>query len=106
MKPVEFAGSSLGDIRNFPTGARQQAGFQLHKIQLGLDPDDWKPMPAVGTGVREIRIREDGGAYRVIYVTKMADAICVLHAFKKKTHKTRKQDIDLARKRLQEILKR
>ena len=106
MKPVEFAGSSLGDIRNFLTGARQQAGFQLHKIQQGLVPDDWKPMPAVGAGVREIRIREDGGAYRVIYVTKMGDAIYVLHAFEKKTHKTRKQDIDLARKRLQEILRR
>lgn len=106
MKPVEFAGSSLGDIRNFPTGARQQAGFQLHKVQQGLEPDDWKPMPAVGTGVREIRIREDGDAYRVIYVAKVADAVHVLHAFGKKTQKTRQQDIELARKRLQEILKR
>jgi len=58
-------------------------------------PTDWKPMPSIGPGVREIRIKHEG-QYRVIYVAKFADVVYVLHAFRKKTRKTRKQDIDAA----------
>lgn len=74
-------------------------------VQNGREPDDWKPMHSVGQGVREIRIRDITGVYRVIYVAKFADAIYVLHCFQKKTQKTRKADLDLAGQRYRNLLK-
>jgi phage-related protein len=95
-------GSSLDDLRNFPAEARRQAGFELATVQRGLEPSDWKPMPNVGAGVREIRIHVLG-EWRVLYVAKFADAVYVLHAFQKKTRKTRREDIELARRRYKQI---
>ena len=99
MKEVRFVGSSLDDLRNFPAGARREAGFELSNVQSGLQPSDWKPMRTVGAGAGEIRIKDEAGIYRVIYVTKFEEAVYVLHAFEKKTRKTRKADIALARAR-------
>lgn len=103
MKTVIFMGDSLTRLRNFPSGARQDAGFQIDSIQRGEDPDDWKPMKTIGNGAREIRIREASGHYRVIYLARRENAVYVLHAFQKKTRQTRKSDIELARMRLREI---
>ncbi len=105
LKPVEFRGSALNDLRAFPQAARREAGHQLDQVQHGREPDDWKPMNTVGRGVREIRIRDAAGAFRVLYVAKFDDAVYVLHCFQKKTQQTAKRDIDLARKRLKELLK-
>lgn len=91
MKPIVFKGTSLDDIRNFNADVRRQAGFQLDKIQQGLTPHDWKPMPSIGKGVREIRIRDNTGAYRVIYVAAFETAIYVLSEFQKKQQQTPKQ---------------
>jgi phage-related protein len=102
-KPIEFLGGALEDLRSFPTEARREAGYQLDRVQHGLEPDDWKPMPTIGPGVREIRVREARGAFRVIYVAKFADAVYVLHCFQKKTQKTSTADIDLAKQRLKEL---
>jgi phage-related protein len=99
MKKVRFVGSSLGDLRHFPAGARREAGFELSNVQAGLQPSDWKPMSTVGAGAVEIRIKDAAGIYRVIYVARFEEAIYVLHAFEKKTQKTRKADIALARAR-------
>jgi phage-related protein len=104
-KPVEFRGSSLDDLRAFPSAARREAGYQLDQVQNGQDPDDWKPMNTVGQGVREVRIRDASGAFRIIYIAKLADAIYVLHCFQKKTEKTSKADLDLAAKRYGDLLK-
>lgn len=106
LKPILFAGDVLDTIRAFPASVRRAAGFQLEKVQRGLPPDDWKPMPTVGSGVNEIRIRDATGAFRVIYVAKLEAAVCVLHAFQKKTGKTAKLDLELARHRLRELLQR
>ena len=103
-KPIEFLGRSLDDLREFPLAAKREAGHQLDKVQHGHEPDDWKPMNTVGKGVKEIRIRDTTGAFRVIYVTKFADAVYVLHCFQKKTEKTRKADLDLASKRYRDLL--
>jgi len=102
MKDVQFIGSSLADLREFSPAARSEAGFQLRRVQSGLDPDDWKPMPGVGTGVREIRIHA-GGAFRVIYIASLPDKVYVLHCFHKKTQKTAQHDIELARQRFRQI---
>jgi phage-related protein len=103
MKRVEFVGDSLAALRRFPESARKEAGVQLHKVQLGYDPSDWKPMVTVGPGVREIRIRDEMGAFRVLYVASIGNAVYVLHAFQKKTQQTAKRDIDLATSRLRQI---
>ena len=100
MKPIAFVGSALDDLREFPVGARREAGHQLDRVQRGLEPDDWKPMPGIGAGVREIRVRDEAGAFRVVYVAAFAEAVYVLHAFGKKTQRTAKRDFDLAAARL------
>jgi phage-related protein len=102
MKPLKFVASSLDDLRNFPDEARRAAGFELHAIQSGLEPSDWKPMQIVGSGVKEIRIHILG-EWRVIYIAKLHEAVYVLHAFQKKTRKTSRQEIDLARQRYKQI---
>ena len=102
VKALKFVGSSLDDLRDFPDEARRAAGFELRAIQNGLDPRDWKPMQSIGSGVREIRIHVLG-EWRVIYVANLADAVYVLHAFQKKSRKTTKNDIELARKRLRQV---
>ena len=98
-KDVEFVDNALDDLRNFPVDARREAGFQIDKVQNGLDPDDWKPMGTVGPGAREIRIREASGAFRVIYVATFREAVYVLHCFRKTSEQTEQRDIDLAARR-------
>jgi phage-related protein len=104
-KPVEFRGSSLDDLRAFPGSARHESGHQIDRVQQGFQADDWKPMPNIGSGVHEIRIRDAAGAFRIIYVAKFADAVYVLHCFRKTTQKTNKMDLDLAAKRYRELTK-
>jgi phage-related protein len=103
QKILEFRGSAQDELRAFPVLAKREAGHQLDQVQNGLEPDDWKPMPNIGAGVREIRIRDLAGAFRVIYVAKFANAVYVLHCFQKKTDKTSKVDIDLAIKRYRDL---
>lgn len=102
MKSLRFVGSSQDDLKDFPAEARRYAGFELHAVQTGLMPSDFKPMLNVGPGAYEIRVKVLG-EWRVIYVAKFDDAVYVLHAFQKKTLKTRKEDIDLAAKRYKQI---
>jgi phage-related protein len=99
MKPVRFVGSSRDDLASFPVEVRARAGHELFMVQVGRDPENWKPMSSVGPGACEIRVRDPSGAYRVIYVAKFADAVYVLHAFQKKTQKTARADLDLAMQR-------
>lgn len=60
-------------------------------------------MPSIGSGVREIRIRQTSGAFRIIYLTTIGDVVHILHAFQKKSQATAKRDIDLAKARLKQI---
>jgi len=103
IKRVTFHGDSLDRIRDFPEEARREAGHELYQVQKGRDPSDWKPMSSIGAGVREIRIRDATGAYRVIYIATLTDAIHVLHAFEKKTQKTARRDLGLAAARLRQL---
>ena len=103
MKPVYWQGDSLERIREFPDEAKREAGYQIERVQAGKEPADWKPMPSIGFGVNEIRVRE-GGAFRVIYLAKFQEAVYVLHAFQKKSRKTTKADIELARRRFMALV--
>ena len=102
LKPITWLGTSREDLKSFPDKVRQIIGAELMAIQSGYDPADWKPMSSIGQGVREIRVQYEG-QYRVIYIAKFSESIYVLHAFRKKTQRTSRQDIDLARNRLKEI---
>jgi phage-related protein len=104
-KTMRFCGGALEDLRAFPSSARRDAGYELDKVQNGRDPSDWKPMNAVGAGVREIRIRDASGAFRVLYVAKFAETVYVLHCFQKKSRATSKTDLDLAAKRYRDLVK-
>jgi phage-related protein len=103
MKKISFLGDSLKRIKAFSVPAKQDAGYQLDKIQCGKEPDDSKPMPTIGKGVEEIRIWDEAGTYRIIYTARIYNTVYVLHAFKKKTQKTPKKDIDLAKLRFNEL---
>ena len=105
MKPLGFLGDSLDVLRAFPDGARRAAGFQLDRLQRGLEPLDWKPMTSIGPGVQEIRVREGGGAFRVIYFARLPEAVYVIHCFQKKTQRTPQRELDLARRRLSELMR-
>ena len=104
MKLICFLGDSLVRIREFNSDAKQDAGYQLDKVQRGEQPDDFKPMPSIGKGVEEIRLWDDTGTYRVIYTARIKEAVYVLHAFQKKTQATSKRDIDLAKSRFNELM--
>ncbi len=101
-KPLVWVGTSLDLVRAFPPDARRLAGYQLRRVQTGLMPSDWKPMPNVGPGVCEIRIHTEREP-RVFYVARFAEAVYVLHACEKRTRRTRKADIELAKARLRDL---
>jgi phage-related protein len=105
MRPLAFYADSLEAIKRLRGPARRKVGHQLELVQWGVEPDDWKPMPMVGAGVREIRIRDEHGIDREMYVTKFRNKVYVLHCFQKKTQKTRKSDLDLAIRRYKELRK-
>ena len=105
MKTIEFRGTALIDLRSFPQSAMREAGHQLDKVQHGLLPDDSKAMSSIGSGAIELRIWDEAGTFRVVYVAKLEGVIYVLHCFQKKTQQTAKGDIDLARRRFKDLLK-
>jgi phage-related protein len=102
LKPIIWMGDSRQVVAGFSKDVRVAIGSELTRLQLGADPLDWKTVPAVGSGVREVRISE-GGQFRVFYLTKRVDGIYVLHAFHKKTQKTPQQEITKAKARLKDI---
>ncbi|MCU6502019.1 type II toxin-antitoxin system RelE/ParE family toxin [Rugamonas sp. A1-17] len=106
-KPINWRGSSLRDIKDdeiFTPAARKEAGHQLSIVQVGLDPDDWKPFDIVGIGTKEIRINLDDGWFRVMYVAKFPEAVYVLHCFRKKTAATSKKDKDITAVRYKAVV--
>lgn len=102
-KPLIWLGSSRNDLRAFPEDARRVAGYQLRRVQQGLEPNDWKPMTTVGPGVQEIRIHT-GLDHRIFYVAKFKEGIYVVHAFEQRTRKTLKRETDLARDRFRALV--
>jgi len=106
-KSIDWRGSSFKDLMNenvFSLEARKIAGTQLRKIQRGDVPDDWKPFDDIGAGTKEIRIKITDGEFRVMYVAKFFEAVYVLHCFKKKTQKTSKHDIEIAKHRYKAVI--
>jgi phage-related protein len=106
MKPIRFVGDALAELRAFPQAVRQDTGYQLHRVQAGDQPADFKPMPTIGKGVEELRVRDATGAWRVIYTARLSDAVYVLHAFQKKSQRTARANIEVAQKRFKQMMSR
>lgn len=104
-KEILWVGTAYEDLRDFPAASRRDAGFQLSKVQAGLDPDDWKPFDDAGAGIREIRVRDPGGTFRVMYVAKFEEAVYVLHCFQKKAQSTSKYDKDITSARYRAVVR-
>ncbi|MFM9967014.1 MAG: type II toxin-antitoxin system RelE/ParE family toxin [Burkholderiales bacterium] len=104
IKPITWLADSKDRLSEFPDEARSIAGFELWEVQQGKAPSDWKPMPSVDLGVKEIRVHVDG-AFRILYLAKFAEAVYVVHTFQKKTRQTPKAEIDLARTRFRELIR-
>ena len=95
------------EVGKWPADVREEMGGQLNKVEYGGEPDDFKPMPTIGAGVNEIRVSAADDQYRLIYVAKFEEAIYVLHVItKKKTQKTSRSDIDIAKKRYSVLVER
>lgn len=105
MKCIEYLGDSKKQLDKFPEKTRAAAALQFKRLQRGKEPNDFKPMSIIGKGVKEIRLKDKDGAFRIIYTANFADKIYILHSFQKKTEQTDKRDIDLARKRFRSISK-
>ena len=102
-KDIVWMGDSLEVLSGFPKAVKVDLGIDLYRLQIGSVPLDAKPMKSVGRGVRELRARDSNDQYRTMYVVKKGDLIVVLHSFIKKTQKTSKSDVDLAKQRLKEF---
>jgi phage-related protein len=96
-------GASREDLRAFPETVQDSLGFELYRVQCGLEPKDWKPMTTVGAGVKEIRVRDEAGVFRIIYLATRPEGVYVLHCFQKKTPQTSRLDLELAKKRFKSI---
>jgi phage-related protein len=97
-KKLRFHGDANDRLRELPVGIRSHLGYQLYLVQQGLEPTDWR-------GVREVRVRDDSGAYRAIYLATLPDAVHVYHTFQKRTQKTSKRDLEIAKSRHQEHMR-
>ena len=103
-KEIRWIGSSYDDLLEFSAEIKKKAGFQLGRVQAGLDPDDWKPFDDAGAGLKEIRIKDSQGIFRVMYVAKFEEAVYVLHCFQKKTEATSKSDKNIAEARYRAVV--
>ena len=104
MKKIFWLGTTHQAVKKYPINVRREIGYNLDKVQRGLDPCDWKPMVGIGHGVKEIRVHEEN-EYRLLYIAKFEEVIYVLHSFIKKTRVTSKKDIDIVKKRYAEVIK-
>lgn len=103
VKQIIWLGDSLERLREFEPDAKRIAGYQLERVQAGRKPSDFKPMPPIGLGANEIRIRTRE-SYRVLYVAKYPEAVYVLHAFVEKSTKAPKVDLEIGRQRFKTLV--
>lgn len=105
IKDIDWRGSSLKDLRDFPTDARKRAVYELEQIQHGLPPTQWKSVSDWGAGVVEIKLDVFAGTFRVIYLAKFDEAIYILHCFAKKKQQTSPKDISIIKSRYAQIVR-
>lgn len=106
MRPIIFHPKARDVIRRFPKEIRNRLGRGLFRLQVGeqIAMPNSRPMPAVAVGVSELRVKAEDGTFRAFYYTASSRGVLVFHAFVKKTQRTPPLELDLARKRLKELL--
>jgi phage-related protein len=104
---VEILKQCQKEILDWPEEVREDLADAIARLERGhvLSMPLSRPMPSIGKGVHELRLKDRSGVYRVIYFFSGASQICLLHAFKKTTQATSKQDIEIAKDRLKRTLK-
>lgn len=92
-------------LREFPEDVCREVGKAIFDLQRGglLTMPLSRPMPVVGRGAHELRVKDRSGAYRVFYMLGANDGVYVFHAFKKTTTATPAREIELGKKRLWEM---
>jgi phage-related protein len=105
-RAVAWMGDSREVVKGFPRDIRQRFGRDLFRMELGLEPVHYRPMPSLGLGVYELREQDERAWYRVVYYVRVKDLIYVLHAFEKESGKTSKQDRRTVELRLKQVPKR
>jgi phage-related protein len=111
LRPLVFIRAAEKEFRRFPEAVMSEMGYRLHQVQMGQDATGEKPLAQgalKGLGIREIRDDFDRDTYRVVYTVKLANAVYVLHAFKKKSKfgiSTPKHDSDVIKQRYLEAVK-
>jgi phage-related protein len=103
---VVWEGDSLEVIRYFPGPVRQDLGAELRRLQEGGRHLNSRPMPSIGARVYELKEQDERAWYRVIYLAKVGNRIYILHCFEKKSAKTGKNDLAVAKARLKRVLAR
>ncbi|MFI5098885.1 MAG: type II toxin-antitoxin system RelE/ParE family toxin [Candidatus Acidiferrales bacterium] len=106
MKAAIFHPAAREMIRSFPPEVRKELGkaiFDLQRRETLAMPLS-RPLPSLGVGASELRIRDRAGIYRVFYMAKSARGILVFHAFTKKSRATPERELALGQKRLKELL--
>lgn len=106
MKPIDFHPRVLEFIRGQTVPIRRQIGEALRDLQKGISPGMplSRPMSVIAPGVRELRVSDETTTVRGFYSTANTEALAVLHAFQKKSQKRAVREIELARRRLREVL--
>jgi phage-related protein len=105
LRPLLWVASSKRDFHEFPAQVQDDLGFELYLAQIGQHPPSAKLLKGLGSGIVELVDDFDGDTYRAVYTVRFADAVYVLHAFKKKSKqgiKTPQPDIDLVKRRLRD----
>ena len=105
VKPIDWRGTSKKVLLSFCDEVKKTAGFELHRVQYGLEPRHWKPRNDLGSGIVEIRIDNDNNQYRIMYVATFVESVYVLHCFTKKTQKTSRIDNEIVMLRYKEVTK-
>lgn len=106
IRPVNWLGSSLEDLKAMPEPVQDEIGFALYVAQKGETHRGAKHMKGM-SGVYEIVSDFNTDTFRAVYVVRFADAVYVLHAFQKKSHKGAqipKRDRELIERRLADLI--
>jgi phage-related protein len=104
---LHFEGDSLEVLSGFPDEVKRALGFSLRQLQIGREPtSQTRNMSSIGPGIYELKEADERAWYRAIYLSKVDSIVYVLHCFEKKTRKTDRRDIEVARKRLKLVRQR
>ncbi|ATQ75823.1 hypothetical protein CR152_15775 [Massilia violaceinigra] len=105
LKAVEWLGHESA-MSSLPIDVKRGGGYALHFVQVGEDPPNWSSMETIGSGAKEIRLQDAQGWYRIFYVAKLSEAIFILGVITKKTNTTSQSDIDNARQKYKDAVKK